>query len=107
MLDFLDGVEDFVINANRTGELFATVDDAVADGGNLCYFIDDTIFAVGQDLDDQVNCNPVVGTFIFFPVGFPAGNFVNNKRVANGDTFNHPLGDDFLFLPVIQLVFYR
>jgi hypothetical protein len=107
MLHLLDRVENGLIDEDRTGEMFPAMDHAVADGGDLAHVLDDAVSAGRQGLDDQLDGNPVVGAFIFFAIGLPPGNLMDDERIADGDPLDHPLGDDFLSLPVKELVLDR
>ncbi len=104
VLYFLDGVEDLIVDHHRAGEFFAAVHDPVPDSGDVIHAVNDAGLFFNQGLQDQVDGDLMVRAFILFSVGFPAGDFVNDKRIADRDSFNHPLGDNFLFLPVVKLV---
>ncbi len=49
----------------------------------------------------------MIGTILGIFVVIATGNFMGDEGLADTDPFNHAFGDNFLFVPIIELIFYR
>ena len=107
VLDLFDGIQDILVDHHRTGEFFAAMHHAVADGRNFVNTFENTMVRVGNGFDQQVDGSLMIGAILLMVIGFATGHFVHDERIADDDTFHHPLGYNLFFIPVKKLVFYR
>ncbi len=77
----------------------------MADGGDVVHVRDHAVVLGTEHLDDQVNRHLVVRALVLLGIGFAAGDLMDDEGITNGDTLDHPLGDDLFALPVVELIF--
>ena len=96
-----------VVDLYRAGELFAAVDDPVADRGDLVDILEDAYFGVEKGLGYQIDSHRMVRALQLLFVLVTPGDIVSDERAADGDPLHQTFSDEFLLLPVKQLIFQR
>ena len=79
----------------------------VADRGDLVDVLENPDFGVKKGFCHQVDGHSMVRAIEFLLEFLLPGDFVDDKGAADGDALHQPLGDDFLLIPVEQLILYR
>ena len=86
---------DFRCDQDGGGEFLTAMDDPVADGIDLAHALEDAVFVRGQDGQDSLDRNLVVGHVDRQGDGFAAVAVVLDQRVVQADAFSEALGQDF------------
>ena len=91
--NFLDRIDDFVVDHHRGCELLAAMDDAVADCTDLVERFQDTGLLIGQSLKYKADCFVVVrhGSLIDFLTGIAENVFISNDGTVNADSLAQAL----------------
>ena len=105
--DFLDCLDDFVIDQYGGSELLAAMDDTMADCTDLVERLKDACFLVGQCLKYQADCFIVVGhgSLVYFLAGIFNLILISDHRAVDADSLTKTLGKECFGLGVDDLEF--
>ena len=79
--------------------------DAVADRLDHIHVVDDAVLGIGQSLDDEVDRDRVIGTFVFGGVFVFALGHVGDESAFQRDAFHDADREDVLCVPIVDLIF--